>query len=328
MRIALATATLAHAGGSETYAVTVAEHLQRLGHDVWLHALDHGAMAEHAAALGLRVVRELPEPVDVLVVQDAAVAAELAAAHPRTPQVFVGHSDLFDFQLPPQLPGVTALAVALYDRVEQRLRGLAEPVEVVRLTQPIDTERFKPTLPLRPRPAVALALGNYLTGERLRVVRDACERAGVRLRHVGKHGEPPTMAPERVLNDADVVFGKARVVHEAMACGRAAYVLDHNGAEGWVTAESYPLLVADNFGGQSRPRPVDAAALAADLEAYDPAMGLVNRDLAVAHHAATKHAADLAAHLARVVPRAAPVDAPLRELARLVRLNYAADAQG
>ncbi len=130
MQIVAAAYSLAGAGGSETYAVTVADHLQRLGHDVWLHTLEPGRSTDAARALGLRVAtaeHELPAQPDVLLVQDGPVAYELAARHPATPQAFVAHSDIFDLQLPPQLPDLVAAAIVLYDRVEQRVRALARP---------------------------------------------------------------------------------------------------------------------------------------------------------------------------------------------------------
>ena len=227
------------------------------------------------------------------------------------------------------MPGLVAAVVVLYDRVERRIRALAEPVgEIVRLTQPIDVERFMPAQPLRARPLVAMTLGNYVHGQRLALLQRACDRAGLELRHVGAHGDGQRPA-NLVLSDADIVFGKARVILEAMACGRAAYVFDHHGGDGWVTGANYAQLSADNFGGQSLPDALDEDRIVADLAAYDPGMGIVNRDLVVAHHAATNHAAALAEVLARVAvqPRPAAGDVPLREIGRLLRLYHRADVQ-
>jgi hypothetical protein len=122
------------------------------------------------------------------------------------------------------------------------------------------------------------------------------------------------------------VFGKARVVFEAMACGRAVYVLDHNGGEGWVTDENRARLASDNFGGQSEPIPLDEQALAADLDRYDAASGPSNRDFVVAHNDAGRHAAELVEILRGFAPAPAP-QAPLAEMARLLRIYHRADAQ-
>jgi hypothetical protein len=330
MQILVTVHALTLYGGTVTYAVTVADHLQRLGHDVWLATPLMGEGAEPARELGVRVVGmdELPPAPDVIISQDAGTAYELAAALPGVPQLYVAHSDIFDFQLPPALEGVVGAVVTLYDRVDRRVRALGTEHRVVALTQPVDVERFKPLRPLPATPRTALTLGNYLAGPRAELLREACSRAGIELRHVGTHGDEQTLRPEVVLNQADIVFGKARVIIEAMACGRAAYVFDHHGGEGWVTAENRAALAADNFGGQSAPIEIDVDRLAADLARYDPATAMGHRDYAVAHHAASKHAAALVDVLRELVaepPPRPPADAPLRELARMVRLYQRSD---
>ena len=324
MRILLATHQFSWIGGADTYALTVAEHLQRLGHGVTIFAGELGEMTGAARASGIEVTDDesaLTEP-DVVYAQDAYAALLLADRFPRTPQAMAIHADEYDLWLPPQLPGVTAAVVALHERVAKRARAAAVVPEIVRLRQPVDTERFSPRGPLRDPPRRALLLGNYLTGDQLAVVAQACEEAGIEWEQVGyRNGGTPTLEPERLMGDADIVIGKARVIVEAMASGRAAYVYDHNGGDGWVTSERYALLEADNFGGQAEPVAADLEGLRADLQGYRPDMGPANRQLAVANHSANKHAQELALLFGRLNPRPRPVDGPLRELARLVRVQ-------
>ena len=220
---------------------------------------------------------------------------------------------------------MTAAVVALHERVAKRARAAAVVPEVVRLTQPVDTERFSPRGPLHDPPRRALLLGNYLAGDQLEVLGQACAEAGIEWEQVGYRNGGPTREPERLMGDADIVIGKARVIVEAMASGRAAYVYDHNGGDGWVTPERYELLEADNFGGQAEPVAADRARLRADLRRYRPDMGAANRQLAVANHSANKHAQELALLFGRLSPRARPVGGPLRELARLVRVQADVD---
>jgi hypothetical protein len=129
------------------------------------------------------------------------------------------------------------------------------------------------------------------------------------------------------MNDADIVVGKARVVLEAMACGRAAYVYDYAGRDGWVTPETYPAMEADNFAGMATDAGIDDHALEADLEAYDARMGDVNRDLAVRPHHAARHAEALVALFRQLAP-GSPVVAPTEELARLGRRAVGLRARG
>jgi hypothetical protein len=69
-----------------------------------------------------------------------------------------------------------------------------------------------------------------------------------------------------------------------MACGKAVYVFDVGGGDGWVTPETYPAIEADNFAGMATHVPIDRRRLAADLDVYDSDMGWINRELAVTYH--------------------------------------------
>ena len=111
-----------------------------------------------------------------------------------------------------------------------------------------------------------------------------------------------------------------------MACGRAAFVYDWSGGDGWVTPDSYPALEADGFAGRGE-AVLDAAGLAAALGNYDRTMGAVNRDLVVAHHRANVHVQELVEIFRRLVPPADRPVAPYTEMARLVRLEWRARAE-
>lgn len=332
MRIAITHHSLKGLGGTETYVSTIGDVLQRDGHDVWLYAPELGKGSQLAEEFGLRVVTrtdQLPDELDVAIPQDAPSALDLLATRPEVPQIFVSHTELFDVGLPPQVEGALKAVVTLYDRAHARVLAQSVQVPVERLLQPVDIERFKPMSPLPARPRKAISFGNYMTGERLKAVERACELADIEFSLGGGSSGPLELRPEYRLNEADIVFGKAKVIHEAMGCGRAAFVLDHNGAEGWVTADNYSVLVADNFGGRTTPQPFDAQSLADELRKYDPAMGLVNRDLIVAHHDAIAHTAGLMEIVRRHVddpgPRPDPANAD--ELARLTRIAWKHQAE-
>ena len=124
MRIVLATHAFDGVGGSETYLLTVAEQLQRLGHGVTIYAVALGKVAELARARAIDIVAELDDlsdHCDVVIAQDGGVSYELADRWPQTPQLFVCHSGFFDLQLPPLVPGVVGAVVVLSDRVRRRL---------------------------------------------------------------------------------------------------------------------------------------------------------------------------------------------------------------
>ncbi|HEY8764351.1 MAG TPA: hypothetical protein VIM18_09175 [Solirubrobacteraceae bacterium] len=329
MELILGTSHFTAPGGSETYLLTVAEQLQRLGHAVMIFAFEVGEMAELARSRGLRVAggfATLPERCDALLVQDGPVAYELAGRYPGTPQVFRATSDLYDVSLPPNLPGVTSVVVALSERVAMRMRAVASRPKVIRLRQPIDTERFQSPSPPAQTPRRALLLGNYLGGARRAMIVAALAANGIEAHQVGR-GSRTAIAPDRQIWDADIVIGKGRAALEGMAGGRAVYVYDEFGSDGWVTAESYPSMEEDNFAGLATPLTPDAPALQADLSRYRAEMGIVNRDLAVREHGARAHACALSEIFSRLADAAPAPDAPLAEMARLVRAQWRTEAR-
>jgi hypothetical protein len=328
MELVLGSLHLDAPGGATTYLLTVAAHLQRLGHGVTLYTEDPGLMARAADDQGLRVARRpraLPSECDALISIDCYIAYTLAKRFRDVPHVYVCHGAKFDIDMPPQLRDTISTVVAMNDRTVRRADAMALDVPVVRLCQPIDYERFRPRSFVRERPRRAVLLGNYMRGPRRAAVVAACERAGLEWTQIGREAGV-SLTPERVLADADVVIGQGRSLLEGMSCGCAAYVYEVMG-DGWVTADRYPAMEADGFGGAAFDETLDAGELACEVAGYDPDMGRVNRELIVKHHSPYKHAAELARLLGRLAPRRPDRDAPLVEMARLVRAQWSWEAR-
>jgi hypothetical protein len=114
-------------------------------------------------------------------------------------------------------------------------------------------------------------------------------------------------------------------VLEAMAAGKAAYVYDSDGGDGWVRPESYAMLEADGFAGIATDAVIDLARLRRDLADFDPAMGEANRDLARHHHGAGSHAIELVELIERSAPSSPPDPEVLAEVARLWRVQRRAE---
>ncbi len=328
MKILLATHALDHPGGSETYLLTVAFALERLGHEVTIDTLEPGAMSELADQSGLRVViseHKLDDAYDAIIGQDGIMSYALAERFPSARHLFVAHSADYAVQYPPQLPGTVGAVVAFNERVAARLESLAHCPQLIRLRQPIDTWRFTLRPPLPERPQRLTVLSNYLYGERLETVRRAAGEMGMNFTLIGSsEGGKPTLSPEEGLRRSDVVFALGRSALEAMACGCAVYVLGHFASDGWVTQDSYPALERDGFASLATERAVDVETLCADLANYDPKMGAVNRSLVVRNHEAGKHAAELVSALRALIPEepASASERRLPELARLVRIQW------
>src|SRR3954451_5154324 len=284
-------------------------------------------MAAHSSARGLRVIDEdhhLPAMPDGVLTNDTVIAYQMAARYPTTPHVYVAHGAEMDVALPPQMPGAISAVIVMNERVRRHVGAMALDIETVRLSQPIDFERFAARSPVRDQPRRALLLGNYLRGPKLKLVAEACERAGLEWFQVGR-GRGTTPEPEVAIADADIVVGYGRSVLEAMASGRAAFVMDQYVGDGWVTAERHPHLEADGFRGAAFPQVLEGRDVEAALREYHPEMGAVNRDLVLTHHNPFAHADEIAGLFKRLSPASRSNGTPAAEMARLVRAQWHSD---
>lgn len=329
MDVIVAVQELARPGGPQTYALTVGEHLARLGHGVTLYARELGDVAGLARERCLNVtaqMSELPARVDgVLVGVDRSLAFEFAERYPDAARVFIVHS-IDDIHLPPPVDGIVAATVALNDRFAARAAACVGAGEVVRLRQPVDLRRFPVGRRPAAAPARALLLGNYHGGAapHVQVLKNAWSDAGISWEHVGHPNASLDVAP--AMADVDIVVGYGRSIVEAMASGKAAYVFDHSGADGWVTPASYEGIEAAGFSGMSDAPPPDAARLVADIAAYRPELGRLGHDLVRTHHDARDHAAELVALLRRLSPEPSPAErSALRALALLSEAQLRAE---
>ncbi len=315
MRLIIATPRLVEPAGSETYALTLGEHLARLGHDVMLYARAVGdPVSGWARARALAITaqpEELPETVDaVIIAADRALAFEFVDRYADAVRVYIPHSEE-DRYLPPPVPGLVAATVALSDRQATRAAACVGAGEIVRLRQPVDLRAFAPRRRLAERPVRVLLLGNYHASAvgRAATIRAAWAHADLEWRELGRD-RGPTLDVAEAMADVDIVIGYGRAAVEGLACGRAVYIHDHAGTDGWVTAASYPAIEAGGFAVSAQRTGHDAERIRADLDAYTPELGQLGHELARAHHDARAHAAEMIALIDRLRPatRPAPVD--------------------
>ncbi|HTT93449.1 MAG TPA: hypothetical protein VMF55_02175 [Solirubrobacterales bacterium] len=282
-------------GGTETYAVTVAEQLEWLGHPVKIHAgtaSDAGRdlVASRGIELSVGPASKLAgiDDVDAVIAQDAACAYALASRRPDLPQIFVTHG-FAPIERPAAALEPAPSVVVLNDRVGDHMDAIAGRPPLVRLRQPIDIDRFRPGNASRPKARRVLVLSNYLPADRLRMLEEVCAELGLEVSRLGD-GAVKTIDPRPELDRADIVVGYGRSALEGMSMGRATYVWDRAGGDGWVTPETYAAIEADGFSGGATDLVIDRERLRADLAGYRPELGTLGFDLVRKHHSARRHA--------------------------------------
>ena len=259
MRFVIAQRRLNLPGGSETFVLTTAEHLALLGHEVVVWSMELGLTAQFGRQQGLEIVDRddaLPSDAEATIALDRSMAIELARRYPRAKRVYAMHN-MDEVWLPPPEPGIVAATFAPNERLAKLAAGCAGAGNIIRIRQPIDLYRFRPRgCWARDKPARVLLLGNYreVAGLRVDRLRQAWSQLELEWCQVGY--PDPTMTVAKEMCEADIIVGYGRTILEAMACGRPAYVHEHSGSDGWVTANSYVQLEADGFAGTVlRPTP-------------------------------------------------------------------------
>lgn len=328
MRVLVSYQALREPAGTEVYSLTLAEQFERLGHDAPLVTWQEGAMSEDARARGLQVMAPEAVPdgdVHAIVASDSATLLALAAHHPRAVRIIVMHSTEYMLQTPPQLPHACQAVVALNDRVYRRAKALAVPTRVVRLRQPVDLARFRALPPARRPPHRVAIFGNRFGGGRPGAFPDACRVAGMEPIVVGLPSGAMTTGPEHELREVDAVIGTGRCAIEGAAARRPVFVAGPAGLDGWLRPDLFADMEADGFSGRAGCRPDGANGIADELPGPPPPEVIqalyerVQRD-----HDARSHAEEVIALLEELGPPAHQPPGPLEEIARLIRIEFAA----
>ena len=327
MKVLMTNHSLGERAGSESYLETVAAELRGLGHTVVFFSTRPGEMAARLRAQHYEVhteVADVPTDVDVIHGQHVDTVGLVRTRLPRTPLVFVSHSWVISLEDPLTELGAGAF-VALNDLTQRRLAAhvATQGREVLRLTQPVAISYADGArTPIGPEPRRALAVSRRMRYVPARLAA-ACAAAGIEFDWLGGADKQSADAREE-MRTHDIVFAVGRTALEAMALGRAVFVVDDTSQGGWVRTATHRSLEADGFTGFGEPDPPESLETA--LASYDPGMGQEARSLAIHHHAAQHHAVALVSLYTRVAdaPGAA---APAPGIALLAAQRFELEAR-
>jgi hypothetical protein len=115
-----------------------------------------------------------------------------------------------------------------------------------------------------------------------------------------------------------------------MACGRAVYLYDMWGSDGWLTPENYDEYSFVGFGGHITSFDPSTEELAADLANYSSSLGAWGSTITVKNHRLDDHVGkliELGANAAGAGARTGGVRGDSEELARLARQSFRHEGQ-
>lgn len=276
MRILITNNSLARRAGSEIYVRDLALALLRRGHDPVVYSNVLGEVAEELRRATVPVIDDLSalnSSPDLIHGQHHLDTMVAVLRFPQVPAIYMCHGWAPWQERPPVYPSIRRY-VAVDDLCRERLLttpGIdAERVDV--LLNAVDLARFQARPPLPARARSALVFSNHAApgGFGDTVVR-ACRAYGLeRVEIVGINSGRTTAEPERLLQEFDIVFAKARAAIEALALGCAVVVADTTGLAGMVDSSNVQRLRRLNFGVRTmQAERITEASVAAALARYD-----------------------------------------------------------
>ena len=211
-------------GGTETYIVAVAAVLHGSATRPTVYIAARGVAAGGRAGTGRAGGRpqQLPRGCDLVLANDLATAAEMAATSATRYACFVAHSAPFRSRTPPAMAGIADRIVVLNDRLSMRSAPGPGPRRRSALRQPIDCGASGIWAQCARRLRIALVNSRYIDGGRATMLREAADDAGLELQWLGPASDAG--APEVQIAGADVVIGLGRSALEAWRPGRPTLV--------------------------------------------------------------------------------------------------------
>ncbi len=274
MNILITNIWLSNYAGTEVYVRDLAIALHRRGIHVEVYSPLLGSVAEDIRGAGIHIVdnaNDLVRTPDLIHAQHFGPAMDVMLRFPDSPAVYFLHDRTYHGDTPPRYSQVIHHVAVDYNCLERLLidTGIDE-AETSVLYNWVDTSRFPLRKAFSERPRRALVFSNYARPDNYyKVVREACEQAGIALDGAGAGLGSQVQQPEQILGDYDIIFAKAKAAMEAMACGAFLITCDFRGLGGAVTTENFDYYRKYNFGMKTLTHPHEVELIVREIEKYD-----------------------------------------------------------
>ena len=260
--------------GSESWMLTLATELRKLGHDVTAYSSQLGFIATKLSAIGVKCVDKLDpaggksnkfcpafndedDNFDVVICAHYEITNYIHQQLPDVPIIGVCHGIIHKNpetgEIYPEHP-VTDFKVN-YISVSEEVQGLLKDVyglESVVIRNFFDLERFKKEGKLPKKPKTFLVNSNYWGPKDPinKIIKDVSIHYNAEFQGVGANFSP-AYEVETIVKNVDVVFGMGRSVMEGACMGKLAVIHGRWGTGGVLTPESYEDLKLTNFSGRA-----------------------------------------------------------------------------
>lgn len=310
--------------GTSVYVSEIARRMVQRGHAVSVYSPTAGRAGELLERAGIKVHRRTSSLVDAPNIVHASgnvMASAAQSAFPEAPLIFHSHGVIPPFERLPTSGAALGGIVAVSEEVlEARLSEGAPSDRLFLLRNPVDVRRFQAS-PLPDRPRRALIISNRMDAARLRALLDACHALDIEVDAIGTCVSRPVMDPRPYIERAHIVFTLGMGAIQAMAAGRAVFVYDYLGSDGWINPETVFDIRRCNFSGRRWANDFGVGELSARIrDGYSPALGTFGRNYVQEEHDLGRHVSELLRiySSAQEAPRAGTPPAGGAELSALL----------
>ena len=276
MKILLTNHHIISYSGTETFLITIAKQLEKLGHNIYIYSkyFKHD-LVEDITLSGIKFSDNLDHiksiNFDIIHVHHKINAYEIRQAFPKTPIVYLSHGILPFLEQPPIWDIKISHFLAVSEEVKQNLirQGIkSQDISIVR--NPIDPTIFKSYQPINKKPKNALILSSRIDRESYETIVEALKELQIKPNFVDARKKIiPNQQIPKYINKSDIVFSLGRGILESIFCERIPIIFDYLGGDGIVLSNNYMKYAKKNFSGRTRKIKFTKSQLIKEIEKYN-----------------------------------------------------------
>ena len=259
--------------GTETYVYELAIALHNRGHHVEIYTLNKGELAQSLVEKGIPVctnLKKIQKRPDCIHGHHNIVTLKAANFFKQTPIVYFIHDRTHFLDYPFKHSNILQYVAVDYNCKERYIENGFEDEAVEVIYNWANLSRFKQRKTILTVPKKALAFSNYMSQTNIfPIIKEACLSQNIEIDLIGSGNGNATTTPENILEQYDIVFGKAKAAIEAMATGAAVIVCDFRGLAEMVTPENMVHYKKYNFGMKLMTNKIQTDLLVNEIKKYD-----------------------------------------------------------
>lgn len=267
MKILITNIFLSDFAGTECYVKDLVICLKNIGHNVEIYTTKSGLVAEEVIANGINVVTSLSDlknVPDIIHAHHRPTTLSVIQQFPNIPVVFFCHSGTIDIELPRIHENIVKYVAVDRFCLEALLKKNI-PIENTQIIcNWIDTNKFNQKKTISEIPNRALIVSAMPLKFIIPIIREGCSLNGIELTKLDF-----TDTIEKEFSKYDLVFAKAKMAMEAMACGCATILFGYNRIGEMVTKDNFESAKEYNFGYKKIQNKITTKYVSDQIKKYD-----------------------------------------------------------